>query len=85
LFLLAPKGVNDVPPVFWHELSANSIIAPRFRVMQGEALQAARPLPAGISCEGFASEYQPISASGSCVRISVAVPDFAGSWSTVAS
>ena len=30
-------------------------------------------LPAGITCEAFASEYQPISANGSCARTSVAV------------
>ena len=32
-------------------------------------------LPAGITCEGFASEYQPISASGSCARTLVAVAE----------
>jgi len=52
-----------------------------------EAARQHRPghFPLTITSEGVASEYQPISASGSWVRISVAVAALAGSWSTVAS
>jgi len=52
-----------------------------------EAARQHRPghFPLAITFEGVASEYQPISASGSWVRISVALAAIAGSWSTVAS